>query len=40
MNEKDSDFGQLIMIETTSMNTNDKRLSKRIDESKLAHLEP
>ena len=36
-NEKNLDFS---LPETTSMNTNNKLLSKRIEESKLAHLEP
>ena len=38
--EKDSDFGQVIMPETTSVNTNVELPSMRIEESKLAHLQP
>jgi len=38
--EKDSDFGQVIVPKTTSVNTDDKLPSKRIEKSKLAHLQP
>jgi len=38
--KKNSDFGQVIVPETTSINTNDELPSKRIGESKLAHLKP
>ena len=38
--EKDLDFGQVIVPETTSVNTNDELPSKRIEKSKLAHLQP
>jgi len=38
--EKNSDFGQVIVPETTSVNTDDELPSKRIEKSKLAHLQP
>jgi len=38
--KKDLDFGQVIMSETTSVNTDDKLPSKRIEKFKLAHLQP
>jgi len=38
--EKDSDFGQVIVPETTSVNTDDELPSKRIEKFKLAHLQP